>query len=75
VVVIDGEPCKTETYKILSCVSLETQDDVNVKLVGLTENQDYLINVDGYLEDQCSFIIDISPVPKGVSHNYKLFYY
>lgn len=64
-VVIDGIPCETETYKSLGCISLNTQDDVYLKLESLKENHNYLVLVDGYLEDYCKFEIELSDTPKG----------
>ncbi|MEQ6118893.1 hypothetical protein [Reichenbachiella sp. MALMAid0571] len=42
-VVIDGEPCKPETYNIVSCVSLATQDDIFIELQYLKTEYSYLI--------------------------------
>ena len=72
-VVIDGEPCKPETYKSLGCVSLGTQDDIYFTFDSLKTNYNYLLLVDGYLEDYCKFEIEISDLPKGkhYSENHK----
>lgn len=67
IVVLKGEPCQTETYEILTCVSLATQDDIYVELDSLEHNQDYLINVDGYLHDFCAFQMEVSETPRGIS--------
>jgi hypothetical protein len=58
-VVMEGTLCRPETYRILSCTSLATQDDIYVRL-DLPANRSYLINVDGYLNDFCQFQIGVS---------------
>lgn len=65
-VVLKGEPCQVETYEILTCVSLATQDDIYIEMDSLDKNQDYLINVDGYLHDFCAFQIEVSPNANGL---------
>jgi hypothetical protein len=66
-VVIDGEACRPETYTILACVSLETQEDIHLKLEGLQPHKDYLLNIDGYLQDFCQFTLSLDASPKGIS--------
>lgn len=65
VVVLEGEPCVTSTYKILNCYSTGTHDDVFIMLTGLKPEHTYLVNIDGYLHDLCAFNLEISDVPKG----------
>lgn len=65
-VVIDGIPCQTDSYNILACVSLASQDDIFVELPALTTGKEYLINIDGYLNDHCSFQIEWSDRGKGL---------
>lgn len=65
-VVLSGELCKPETYKIYDCISTATQDDIYVAL-DLEPNQKYWLNVDGYLHDFCKFYIEVSYTPKGIS--------
>jgi hypothetical protein len=65
-VVIDGVPCQPKTYKILSCTSLASQDDIYVELEALQANHAYLLNIDGYLNDFCSFQIQVSTQPVGM---------
>jgi hypothetical protein len=65
-VVMTGEPCQPSTYQVVSCTSLGTQDDVFVTLNSLKAGQRYLLNVDGYLNDFCSFDLTVSTVPKGL---------
>lgn len=65
-VVIDGNPCDTASYQIISCVSLATQDDVFLTLSGLEIGKEHLLNVDGYLHDFCDFIIEFGSMAKGL---------
>jgi hypothetical protein len=65
-VVLKGEPCQVETYEILTCVSLATQDDIYVELDSLQKDQEYLINIDGYLHDFCAFRIEVSKKARGL---------
>jgi hypothetical protein len=65
-VVIDGVPCDTATYQIISCVSLASQDDVFLPLEGLEVGREYLLNIDGYLHDYCDFSIEFGSVPIGL---------
>jgi hypothetical protein len=62
-VVINGQHCHPETYKIVSCISLATQDDIFVELKDLKIDHSYLVNIDGYLNDFCSFDITVSDKP------------
>lgn len=65
-VVLEGVPCQPATYRILSCTSLATQDDIFVSLDSLQANHAYLLNIDGYLNDFCQFDIQVSNRPKGL---------
>ncbi len=65
-VVLTGTPGQPETYNVLSCTSLGSQDDVFVALDGLRAGQPYLLNVDGYLKDFCEFSLAVSCKPRGV---------
>jgi hypothetical protein len=64
-VVMEGEICRPQTYRILSCTSLATQDDIYVKLDSLPAQRSYLLNVDGYLNDFCQFRIAVSTQARG----------
>ncbi|RPD47214.1 hypothetical protein DNI29_13795 [Hymenobacter sediminis] len=61
-----GQPCEPATYRVLSCTSLGSQDDVFVTLDSLRAGQPYLLNVDGYLKDFCQFMLTVSDKPRGV---------
>lgn len=66
VVVLTGTPCQPSTYRVLSCTSLGSQDDVFVVLDSLRLGQPYLLNVDGYLRDDCRFTLDVSTRARGL---------
>jgi|GEM_PF-1011335 len=65
-VALTGTPCQPATYRILACASLGTQDDLYIPLLGLQAGQPYLLNVDGYLKDYCSFSIQVSSRARGL---------
>ncbi|MGI4874979.1 MAG: hypothetical protein ACRYFX_27810 [Janthinobacterium lividum] len=65
-VVLTGTPCQTATYHILSCTSFGTQDDLFVVLPNLQAGQPYLLDVDGYLKDYCSFTLQVSGQARGL---------
>ena len=69
-VVLTGEPCQPATYRILSCTSLGTQDDVFVTLDSLRAGQPYLLDVDGYLKDFCQFTLQVSQTAAGMPVSY-----
>ncbi|MBB4602801.1 hypothetical protein HNQ93_003566 [Hymenobacter luteus] len=65
-VVLTGQPCEPATYRVLSCTSLGSQDDVFVTLDSLRAGQPYLLDVDGYLKDFCQFTLTVSDKPRGL---------
>ncbi|MTI41955.1 hypothetical protein [Fulvivirga lutimaris] len=66
-VAFEGELCAPDTYKILDCISLATQDDIYATISPLKHDQKYWLNIDGYLHDYCQFELEVSLRPKGVS--------
>jgi len=66
VIVIEGDPCKVVTYKILKCISKVRLEDVFIKLDSLKPGISYLVNIDGFLADQCNFGIQLSKTPLGL---------
>ncbi len=70
-VVLSGQPCQPATYRILSCTSLGTQDDVFVTLDSLAAGRPYLLCVDGYLKDYCRFTLQISHQALGLPVSYQ----
>ena len=69
-VVLTGQPCQPATYRVLSCTSLGTQDDVFVTLDSLRAGQPYLLDVDGYLKDFCQFTLQVSQTAAGMPVSY-----
>ncbi|WP_201986214.1 hypothetical protein [Hymenobacter rubidus] len=69
-VVLTGQPCQPATYRVLSCTSLGTQDDVFVTLDSLRAGQPYLLDVDGYLKDYCQFTLQVSQTAAGMPVSY-----
>ena len=69
-VVLTGQPCQPATYRVLSCTSLGTQDDVFVTLDSLRAGQPYLLDVDGYLKDFCQFSLQVSRTAAGLPVSY-----
>ena len=69
-VVLTGQPCQPATYRVLSCTSLGTQDDVFVTLDSLRAGQPYLLDVDGYLRDFCQFTLQVSRMAAGIPASY-----
>jgi hypothetical protein len=69
-VVLTGTPCQPATYRVLSCTSLGTQDDVFVTLDSLRAGQPYLLDVDGYLKDFCQFSLQVSRTAAGMPVSY-----
>ena len=66
VVVIEGDPCQTSTYRLKECIPFTNQSDFFIRLDSLIAGQEYLINVDGYLGDFCSFQIAFSSSFQGI---------
>jgi hypothetical protein len=65
-IIIEGNPCEVESYKILQCIPQIRTEDVFVELGNLKTNTEYLINVDGFLGDYCEFDLELSDRPKGL---------
>lgn len=65
-IVIEGNPCEIKQYKIKRCISKIHQGDVFIALDSLKANTQYLVNVDGFLQDFCDFDITFSDKPSGL---------
>lgn len=65
-IVIEGNPCEIKEYTIKRCINKIHQDDVFITLDELKGNTQYLLNVDGFLEDFCEFDITFSDKPDGL---------
>jgi len=62
-IIIEGNPCEVNTYRIMECIRRIDQGEVYVDLKGLKANTSYLVNVDGFLGDFCEFRIQLSTTP------------
>jgi hypothetical protein len=65
VLLIEGSPCLTSTYKIKKCIAKIYQDDLFIELDSLKQGIDYLLNIDGFLGDYCEFQIQLATQPQG----------
>lgn len=68
VLVIEGNPCETSSYKLLHCESFTNQSDTFIKLDLMKADKPYLINIDGFLADVCGFEIQVGTKPIGLPH-------
>lgn len=66
VIVIEGNPCETNTYRILECVSKILHEEFFIPLDRLKSSTIYLIDIDGFLGDHCEFDIQVGTKPFGV---------
>jgi hypothetical protein len=65
-VVIEGNPCEVDTYRVLKCIPKIFQDDVFLELDSVKANTLYLVNIDGFLGDYCEFDIRLTTKPSGI---------
>jgi hypothetical protein len=65
-VVLEGDPCKTPSYRLKKCIDFTDRADFFVVLDSLVAGKEYLINVDGFLGDACAFDISIKTQPDGL---------
>lgn len=66
IVVLEGDPCKVESYQLKMCISYTDQSDMFVQIDSLIGGKEYLLNIDGYLGDQCEFDIQFSTENNGI---------
>ncbi|HAA10849.1 MAG TPA: hypothetical protein DCE41_03780 [Cytophagales bacterium] len=66
VAIFTGEPCQPHTYIPWVCYSTGTREDIYLSLDSLQPGIEYLVNLDGYLNDGCSFGITLSTTPRGM---------
>ena len=64
-ILIEGNPCQVDTYKIIQCIDKIPQDDLFISLDSLKKDVQYLVNIDGFLNDYCDFNIQLSTHPIG----------
>ncbi|MBX2964728.1 MAG: hypothetical protein KF845_01190 [Cyclobacteriaceae bacterium] len=69
VVVIEGNPCETETYKLIHCTTFTDQNDTFIELNSLKQGVQYLVLIDGFLGDQCHFMIQVGSLSVGFPEN------
>lgn len=65
-VVIEGNPCQTKTYKLIHCLSQIRREDVFIELDSMKKDVTYLVNIDGFLGDYCEFDIWVDIKPNGL---------
>jgi len=65
-ILIEGNPCEVQTYKILECINQIRTEDVFIEAKSLKANTQYLVNIDGFLGDFCEFDIELSDKRKGL---------
>lgn len=66
IVVLEGDPCKIDSYQLKMCVSYTDQSDMFVKMDSLIGGKEYMVNIDGFLADQCEFLIQFSTISRGI---------
>jgi hypothetical protein len=66
-IVIEGNPCEVESYRIITCIPKIIGDETYIALDSVQANTPYLVNIDGFLGDVCDFMIQFSQKPQGVS--------
>jgi len=66
VVIIEGNPCETTSYRLIHCTSFTDQNDTFIELDSLKKGIEYLVLVDGFLGDWCDFDIQFSTQPLGI---------
>ena len=66
VVIIQGNPCETTSYRLIHCTSFTDQSDTFIELDSLKRDIEYLVLIDGFLGDWCDFEIQLSTQPLGI---------
>lgn len=64
-ILIEGNPCEVKTYRIRKCISRLPREDSFIRADSLQAGVTYLINIDGFLGDECDFAIQVSTKPAG----------
>jgi|GEM_PF-2427203 len=59
IIVLEGDPCVTESYKLVTCIGYTAQSDIYVPLA-LDSGKSYLLNIDGFRGDECGFEISFA---------------
>lgn len=66
VLLIEGDPCEIDSYRVKRCISKLTQEDTYVVLDSLRGDVPYLLNIDGFLGDYCEFSIQVADHAAGL---------
>jgi hypothetical protein len=66
-IVIQGNPCEINSYKIKKCIPQIRFEDSFIELDSMLANTTYLVNIDGFLGDYCQFSIQFGSNSHGVS--------
>jgi hypothetical protein len=66
VVLIEGDPCVVSSYKLIYCLPQIPQEDTYLVLDSLREGTQYLVNIDGFLGDYCSFTVQVAHHASGL---------
>lgn len=66
IVVLEGDPCKIDSYQLKMCVSYTDQSDMFVRIDSLIGGREYMVNIDGFLGDQCEFLIQFATASRGI---------
>jgi hypothetical protein len=65
-VVLEGNPCETQSYRLKRCIGYSDQSDFSVMIDSLDITKEYLFNIDGYLGDICTFTLEMLENPRGL---------
>lgn len=65
-ILIEGNPCETTSYRVLACIPQIRDSEVFVSLGEIKAGTTYLVEIDGFLGDQCDFDIQVSRRPVGM---------
>ncbi|MDV3309860.1 MAG: hypothetical protein LOY03_13700 [Cyclobacteriaceae bacterium] len=65
---LEGDPCVIQSYRIVECIPRVGTGDTYVVVDSLRPNVPYLMNIDGFLGDQCSFAVQIADHAAGFPH-------
>lgn len=66
VLLIEGDPCAVDSYKVMRCIPKLTGEDTYVVLDSLKSDVSYLLNIDGFLGDYCEFSIQVADHAAGM---------
>lgn len=73
VILIEGNPCETRSYRVIECIRQIKNEEVFVPLGKVVANMTYLIEIDGFDGDHCDFDIQIARRPFGIPMKFEEF--